>query len=204
MNRRRLLSLAGGLLVIIIVSCGGSVGSATPSQGPTPTSDQVVLAQLEARPLTLAVVPPGGACPGHHYAAIDFGSGSVPVNGVGPIYLTGKGLQATTTWGEYFDPTYYGGPQLTGIVLLRIRDLITGRAGVFVGPYAAGDVVGADTISGQAVQQHAEAVLDASHHPATSGRSKWGIWEVRQGWPANWSGCFGFQVDGTGFSEVGP
>lgn len=197
-SARRLVAVQ--LSALALISCGGETASSTSPSTVVPAT----LAQLEARPLTLAVVPPGGACPGHHYAAIDFGSGSVPVDGVGPIYLTGKGLQATTTWGEYFDPTYYARPQLTGIVLLRIRDLMTGRAGVFVGPYAAGDVVGTDTISGQAVQLHAEAVLDASHHPATSGRSKWGIWEVRQGWPANWSGCFGFQFDGAGFSEVGP
>jgi hypothetical protein len=78
------------------------------------------------------------------------------VTGEGPIYLTGKGVQATTTqatttWIEYYDPTYYGGPQLTGLVLLRIRDLNTGRAGIFVGPYAVGDVVGTDTIDGKAV-----------------------------------------------------
>jgi hypothetical protein len=188
------------LSALALISCGSQTASSPSPSAVVPAT----LAQLEARPLILPVVAPGGACPSHHYAAIDFGSGSISVNGVGPIYLTGKGVQATTTWGQYFDPTYYAGPQLTGIVLLRIRDLMTGRAGVFVGPYAAGDVVGSDTIGGMTVQQHAEAVLDASHHPATSGTSKWGIWNVRQGWPANWSGCFGFQFDGTGLSEVGP
>jgi hypothetical protein len=116
--------------------------------------------------------------------------------------LSGKGLQATSPWGDYYDPTYYADPQLTGIVLLRIRDLKSGVVGVFVGPYAAGDVVGTDTIGGKAIKQHAEAILDASHHPATSGGSKWGLWDVRQGWPTGWSRCWGFQLDGAGFTEV--
>lgn len=182
-------------------ACGGSVGTAPPSEGPTPTFDKVELAQLEAKPLMLPVVPPGGACPGHNHHVIDLGNASTTVIGEGPMYLSGKGIQVTTTWGEYYDPTYYAGPQLNGLVLLRTRDLMTGRAGVFVGPYAVGEVVGTDTIDSKAVQQHAEVVLDTTHHPATTGRSKWGIWVVRQGWAAGWSRCFGFQLDGMGFSE---
>jgi len=199
MIRRRFVLLACGMVAISVLSRAGSAATPTPSHGPT-----VGLAQLEARPLLLPVVPPGGTCPSHHYAEIDLGGGSMTVTGDGPIYLTGKGVQATTTWGVYYDPTYYAGPQLSGLVLLRIRDLETGRAGVFVGPYAAGEVVGTDTINGKTLQQRKEAVIDASHHPATSGSSKWGIWNVRQGWPANWSGCFGFQFDGASFAETGP
>lgn len=182
-------------------ACGGSVGTAPTSEGPTPTVDKVELAQLEAKPLMLPVVPSGGACPGHNHHVIDPGGGSITVIGEGPMYLNGKGIDVTTTWGEYYDPTYYAGPQLTGLVLLRTRDLVSGRAGVFVGPYAVGDVVGTDTIDGKAVEQHAEVVLDITHHPATSGKSKWGIWVVRQGWPARWSRCFGFQLDSASFSE---
>lgn len=184
---------------LALISCGGQAAS---SPSLSPTIDPAKLAQLEARPLLLQAVAPGNSCPGHRESVIDLGYGSITVNGDGPIYFSGKGLQATTSWGEYYDPTYYVPPQLTGIVLLRTRDLKSGRAGVFVGPYAAGDVVGTDTIDSKPVQQHAEVVLDASHHPATSSRSKWGIWNVRQGWPTGWSGCFGFQLDGAGFTEV--
>ena len=190
------------MLIAFVAACGGSVGTTMPSHGATPTFDKVGLAQLEAKPLILPVVSTAGACPGHNHHVIDLGTASTTVIGDGPMYLSGKGLQASTTWGDYYDPTYYAGPQLTGIVLLRIRDIMTGRAGVFVGPYAAGDVVGTDTIDGSPVQQHAEAVLDESHHAATPGRSKWGIWDVRQGYAAGWSRCFGFQLDGAGFSEV--
>src|SRR5260370_11960569 len=99
------------------------------------------------------------------------------------MYVTGQGLQKITKWGGYYDPTYYAGPQLTGIVLIRIRDLKTGRAGVFVGPSAAGNVVGMDTIDGKAVQPHGYAILDASRPPATSGPNHCGDWQIRQGSP---------------------
>ena len=196
-SARRLVAIQVSALALI--SCGGQT---TSSSSPSPTVDPAKLASLEARPLILPAVQPWGACPGHREGVIDIGSRTISVIGDGPIYLSGKGISATTTWGEYFDPTYYAGPQVTGVVLLRIRDLKTGHAGVFVGPDAAGDVVGTDTISGNTVQQRSEAVLDTSHHPATSGKSDWGIWDVRQGWAAGWSGCFGFQLDSAGFSEV--
>jgi hypothetical protein len=51
--------------------------------------------------------------------------------------------------------------------------------------------------------QRAELLVDASHHPASSGTSKWGVWNVRQGIMANgWSGCTTFQSDGDGFTRV--
>src|SRR5690349_11171655 len=87
---------------LTFVSCGGQAAS-SPSP---PTVVPATLAQLEARPLTLPLVPSGGACPGHQYGLIDVGNGSITVNGEGPMYFTGKGLQATSAWGEYYDPTY--------------------------------------------------------------------------------------------------
>lgn len=166
-----------------------------------PSVDQVGLAQLEARPLRLPVVPPGGTCPNTPRGPVDYGISIGQAYGGGPVYVLGGAL-TTTKWGDYFDVTYLADPQLTGIVLVRIRDLESSRIGVFVGPYAAGSVVGTDTIDGNVVQQNAELVLDASHHPVRSLKSKWGIWNVRQGLAAGWSHCFGIQVDGAGFTEV--
>ncbi len=60
-----------------------------------------------------------------------------------------------------------------------------------------------DTIDGTDVQQRAELLIDTSHHPASSGTSKWGVWHVRQAIMANgWSGCTAFQIDGDGFTRV--
>src|SRR5260370_23054831 len=203
----RLGSLAAALLVVLLIASvmvgvhvwrDRSLLNTSPA---APTLDPVEIARLTARPLILPLVPPGRACPVTYSNVIDLGGASFSAIGEGPMYVTGQGLQKITKWGGYYDPTYYAGPQLTGIVLLRIRDLRTGRPGVFIGPNAAGNVVGMDTIDGKTVQQHGYAILDAGRPPASSGTSKWGIWQIRQGWPAGWSGCWSFQLDGPGFSE---
>jgi hypothetical protein len=181
-----------------LISCGGQ--TASPST-PSSTVDQVKVAQLEARPLALPVVAPGGPCPNTPMPIIDFGVGSTLAYGSGPVYGIG-GPVTTTTWGDYFDVSYVADPKFSGVVLVRIRDLESDRVGVFVGPYAAGDVVGTDTIAGKAVPQHAELVLDASHPPSRSSTNKWGIWQIRQGLAAGSSRCFGIQIDGASFTEV--
>jgi hypothetical protein len=191
----RLVAIQVGALTFI--SCGGPTAS-TPS--PSPTIDQVKLAQLEGKPLSLPVVPPGGTCPVTPMSTIDYGNGPTTVYGGGPVYGFG-GPIATTTWGDYFDATYFADPQVTGIVLVRIHDIRSDRGGVFIGPYGAGSVVGTDTIGGKAVQQQSELVLNASHPPATFGTSRWGIWHLQQGLAAG-TGCWGIQIDGVGFSEV--
>jgi len=183
---------------LTLISCGGQTAS-TPS--PSPTVDPVKLAQLEAKPLILPVVAPGGTCPNTPMSTIDYGVGPTLAYGSGPMYGIG-GPMSSTSWGDYFDVSYVADPQFTGIALIRIRDLEIARAGVFVGPYAAGGVVGTDTIAGNPVQQHPELVLDASHPASKSGTNKWGTWHVRQGLAAGWSHCFGIQVDGPGFTEV--
>lgn len=192
----RLVAIQVGALTFM--SCGGPTASA-PS--PSPTIDQVKLAQLEGKPLSLPVVRPGGTCPVTPMSTIDYGNGPTTVYGGGPVYGFG-GPKATTTWGDYFDATYVADPQVTGIVLVRIHDIQSDRVGVFIGPYGAGGVVGTDTIGSKAAQQHAELVLNASHPPATSSTTKWGIWHLQQGLAAGWSGCWGIQVGGVGFSEV--
>jgi len=163
------------------------------------------LAKLEAKPLHFPVVQPDGRCPVTPSSNIkgDPPAAAFSADGQGPVYVIGGTLR-NTAFGVYFDLTYFTEPQLTGLVLVRIRDLKNDRPVVFVGPYAAGAVVGTDTIDGKVVQQHAELVLDAGHHDRTaSGTSKWGIWPVRLG-VADFgrSHCGGFQFDGAGFSEV--
>jgi len=194
----RVAVAAGLMMVLLAVGLAATFLAAqlyapVPGASPThsPTIDPVELARLQARPLILPTVPPGGVCP--------FGSNIGTGLGEGPIYLSGKGVQATSKWGEYYDPTYYADRQVSGIVLIRIRDLKTGEAGVFVGPNAAGEVVGTDTIDGTAVEQHGYAVLHVDRPPTLN---KPAIWHVRQGWAAGWSGCWGFQLDGLDFSQV--
>jgi hypothetical protein len=201
----RLVAIQASALVLM--SCGGQTAS-PPS--PSPTVAQVTLAELEAKPLHLPVVQPGAQCPAGPsttiHPRISVGQSSswdlVPVLGAGPVYGHG-GHTTATAWGTYFDVTAFTDPNLTGLVLVRGHDLESDRPLVFVGPHAAGNVVGTDTIDGQPAGQHLELVFDAGHHDAaTSGTSKWGIWPIRDGLAKGESGCTGFQLDGAGFSEV--
>jgi hypothetical protein len=192
-------SLAAAILVVLLIATlvvGVRVWRDRNAFNPSPAgpaSNETEVARLQARPLILPSVPPGGACPILNNTV----TGITEV----PISVNGAGVTTTTNWGDYFDPTYVVPRTIKGIVLIRIRDLKTGQAGVFVGPYAAGDVVGTDTIDGKTVDHHGFAALDMNHPPARSSSSN-GYWDIRQGWAAGWSGCWGFQLDGPDFSEV--
>jgi len=99
--------------------------------------------------------------------------------------------------------TGYTDLHLTGLVLMRGRDLKTGQPLVYVGQYATGPVFGTDTIDGKKVQQRLEAVWILGHAtPAPAGTSQWRVWKVRQGLAKGESGCTAFQFDGLEFSEV--
>ncbi len=194
--------VAAALVVLVIVTAlvGGRVwrdwSTFTTRPAPPPAIDQAVLAQLEARPLHLPTVPAGAECPAGPYGSyLGFGDGPVSV-----LY----GLPAHSTWGEY---TYAGAAtdwNLTGLILGRARDLNSGRPLVFVGQFAAGPVVGSDTIEGKKVEQHVEVVLDANHPPhGTLDAGKHRLWAFTVGFStAQLSSCIGFQFDGPGFSET--
>ncbi len=158
-------------------------------------------AELRARPVILPVVAPDAECPSTPRSSIDYGIGPITAYGSGPVYGLG-GLATPSDWGTYFDVTYLADPNYTGLVLIRIRDLQSERHAVFVGPYAAGDVVGTDAVEGKSVEQHAEALLDASRPQERSSKKKWGVWHIRQGMSSGWSHCLGIQADGEGFTEV--
>ena len=175
------------------------------NEGPTaPSTDPAALARLEARPLLLTPRPVGAECQAGPSASVDAGEGPVTVLGVDPAYAVGNWHSATAThWGTYSDWLIATDPSLTGLVLVRGRDLEANVPVVFVGPHAAGTTVGSDTIAGKTVQQRSEAVFDAGHHdPAVSGKSKWGIWPMSPGIDKSESGCIAFQIDGPSFSEI--
>ena len=175
------------------------------NEGPTaPSIDPAALAQLESRPLLLAPRPVGAECLAGPVTSVDAGQGPVTVLGVAPAYAVGNWHGATATkWGTYSDWLIASDPGLTGLVLVRGRDLEANLPVVFVGPHAAGRVVGTDAIAGKTVQQRSEAVFDAGRHDlAVSGASKWGMWPMSPGVDKSESGCIAFQIDGPSFSEV--
>jgi hypothetical protein len=208
---RGTMALVAAVLVVLIVATvlvGGRVwhdwNAFTNRPVPAaPVDSATQIALLEARPLHLPQVPANASCPTGPSTNINYGSGEFAAYGNGPAYGIG-GAGPTTNWGFYFDVIFVTEPQVTGWVLVRARDAVNHTIPVvYVGPYAAGAVLGTDTINGQQVTQRSELLVDASHHPASSGTSKWGVWNVRQGITAKgWSGCTAFQLDGAGFSRV--
>ena len=84
--------------------------------------------------------------------------------------------------------------------MIRAEDLFTHVPVVFVGQFAAGPAVRTDTVNGSPVVQHLEVLLDAG--TASTGGTHRLSWAIIAGVPTSWSGSTGWQIDGTGFSEV--
>ncbi len=219
---RGTFALVAALLVVLIVATilvGGRVwhdwSLFTNRPAPAGQIDPAhQLAQLEARPLRMPLVTSEAPCPdtprpsGSAMAGVaeplhSWLSNGYLFGGDGPAYAIGGSYYGLTSWGEYANAVWVTEPQVTGLVLIRGRDAANHDLPlVYIGPYAAGAVLGTDTVNGKQVPQRAELVLDAGHHPATSGKSKWGVYQVIAGIPDTMSGCHAFQVDGDGFSEV--
>lgn len=218
---RGAFALVAALLVVLIVATvlvGGRVwhdwNLFTNRPAPAGQIDQAQLAALEARPLHMPVVSREAICPAGPIASASALAGSPEpirfwaqqgyMSGDGPVYATNFGVRGgQSAWGLYWDVVWVTEPQVSGLVLIRGRDAANHDLPVvYVGQYAAGTATGTDTVNGKRAVQHAELVLDAGHHPATSSKSEWGIYNVRAGIPDTMSGCHVFQVDGEGFSEV--
>jgi hypothetical protein len=221
---RGTMALVAALLVILIVATvliGGRVWHDWTifNNRPLPGGQvHTTLAQLEARPLLMPLVPPDATCPAvQTISASEADTLPEPIHSltyagyvfssVGPAHasvIPGSGGDLTN-WGQYANVEWVIEPQVTGLVLIRGRDAANHDLPlVYVGRYAAGAVIGTDSgvhIGPPAVQR-SEVVLDASHHPATSAKGNWGVYDVRVGIPDTMSPCHGFQVDGDGFSEV--
>jgi hypothetical protein len=216
-ERRRLSLLMAGLF-LGSVACGGSVASTTPrAASPTPhpiptaqatltAAEHAQLTQLEARPLKLPPMAKGGTCPDGPHSTISpyqTTADTTYVWGLGPVYVAGGPLR-TGSRDAYFDVTYYTDPTVRGVVLIRGRELGGSLKVVFVGDYAAGPVLGSDTVGdGTNAVLNAEAALPAAHPPLnTSAGSGWGIWSIRQGIDKTFNNCAGLQFDTASGSEV--
>ena len=183
--------LVGGRVIQDFSSFHRNTPAVTPEA--TPATPVATLAELEARPLRLPTLKPSDECP------LSSGTNSYGYQfGDGPVYANGGNPRATA-WGNWFYIAYYTAQNLHGPVLIRGRDLRSNTIRVlFAGNYVAGPSVGNDPQQGK---QYAEVVLDADHPPARTSNGL-GLWTVDQGLPKAASSCFGFQFDGTGFSEV--
>ncbi len=186
------LSLVAAVLVIALVTAALTGGRlirdwnsfiASPQQA---GAELTPLQKLEARPLRLPRVAQGAHCPTGPYDA----NGEI---GAGPIHFSGSAVETPTGWGSYFHNLMYADHPVTGPILVRARDLVTGELIVFIGPNAAGPTVGTDVLVGQAVEQHAEIVVQDPGPPYA--------WQFESG-VAKPADCEGWQIDGPGFSEA--
>jgi hypothetical protein len=185
-----LIALAVGLLV------GGRLmqdWNSFHNSAPAGDSFTAEVAQLEARPLNLPAPATYFDCKSGPFNA----AGSY---GKGPIYGDGGGT-STSSWGVYYHNLAYAETNVTGPVLVRANDIFRHQPVVFVGQYAAGPVVGTDTVDGSVVEQHIELVFDTSQASKARSTHKF-AWPFIAGVPTNWSGSTGWQIDGVGFSEV--
>jgi len=210
------MSLVAVLLVIAIVAgilIGGLLLSQQIKGVPAGQLDPGRLHQLESKSLNLNLVPATAPCPATQF---DQTTGWW---GAGPIYFysetsSGYGSVTSTRWGVYVPYVAEVPVGLQGAVLVRGRNLITGQPVVFVGAFAAGQIVGSDTLSGRAVQQHAELAFDASRPSsrANEGFIPWGLTAGVSADPSQKpisgpvtlgpSFCVGIQIDGPGFTET--
>jgi hypothetical protein len=181
--------------IIVVVFIGARLmHSATPAPIPAAPGDRTAfnaqLALLEARPVNLSTATSEADCPATPNTNPEFDYGSGPVFGNG-------GPQSNTAWGYYWDVTYYPDPSLSGPVLIRGRDLITGETLMFSGQQAAGPLANG---VGQPAGWHTEAVVDPASKP-TAFNSGHGGFHVRQALTKRFIGCFGIQIDGPAFTE---
>jgi len=153
--------------------------------------------QLEARPILLHALNPTDPCPetplNGPYGGL-FPSG---LYGSGPVYLAG-GRSVSDPWGTYWYLAAVSDPTITGLIVVRGRDLRTGQPVVFVGNWSSGPVLGTDAIDGKLVQQHVELLLDRRHPPQNTIQTGTVTWGFTAGLAAGASGCTGWQIDSTG------
>jgi hypothetical protein len=212
LHMRAPLSLVATFLLIAVVAAvfigGGLVRdwTATHHASPATKTNRATLSQLEAVPLNFPGLKQGDTCPnspGANSLGYDYGSG--------PVYLNGRLIpEIATSWGYLYDLTFYSAADLTGPVLVRGRDLLSGRPIVFVGPsspisstsgtgkFVAGGVV--DTIGSEPL--YGELALDAGHPPLRDASTGFGIWYIRLGVSRGWTGCWGMQIGNLDFQEI--
>ncbi|TMD34300.1 MAG: hypothetical protein E6I95_06440 [Chloroflexi bacterium] len=155
------------------------------------------LAQLETRPLLLPALKAGQDCPETPLNALPGGLFPSGLYGHGPVYVAG-GSSVSDAWGTYWYLGAVTTAKVTGLVVVRGRDLYTGQPVVFVGKWASGPVAGTDVVDGKSAEQHTELVLDRRHPPLNTIQAGTVTWGFTAGLAIGSSGCIGWQIDTTG------
>jgi hypothetical protein len=181
--------------------------------GPPHAINQRELKMLEGRALQLPTLAAGAACPeGPTTDLLTDHHGPPLVFGAGPVYAT-RGGRTIDAWGTWAGVVMIVDPTVSGLLLVRARDLVTNQVVVFAAdpesvdaglghPTLVGRIVGQrlDPVTHQFVDTYAEAVLDPTVRPDVPGT--WPKPGAFVGIPKSASGCIGFQVDGADFTET--
>lgn len=200
MTRNRMVLIAAALVLLLgagvvltarITSGLNHVGQTIPGG-----INQGAVAQLLSLPLTLPHVNASDQCQDGPYTGPFYGAGPVLGNGNGPN---------PTAWGSYWDVFFYIPIDQKGPIVVRGEDLRTGVPVVFLGEYGVGAAYGTDVYNGKTQVQFTAIAFDTAHPPTRSQLNNppgaFGKWTATDGIKHGWTGCFGFQVDGPGFSE---
>jgi hypothetical protein len=193
MARRVCLGL---LLIFCLASCSPEVSGTAPSR-PTaqPGNPGGAFAALASAPLRLPRLAPGQACPLSRLSQVGPGIGKGLGNG--PVHIfNGEGVQTDTAhsnkvaWGA--DPSY-SGP-------LRIRGRrIDGNGQIlFQGPDNLFRGAPVKTLQGSGLFTELDYLESHSTFPNVP--SGWRMWP--SGTYVSMPGCYAWQVDGLGFTEV--
>jgi hypothetical protein len=209
--RLRSLTVAAAVVMLGVTAVGVLVGGRLYRDwNGFANRDGSAIAALEARPLHLPTLGPGDACPIGPITSLQ-GVGSGEAFGDGPVIAMPIEPDHQTGWGSYGYQWLLVRRDVTGLVLVRGKDLVSGEALVFVGTFATGPTTGEDTDKdGFPVKQHDEGYLDASHPPqdtnlpevSFAGADRFFAWQMSVALPAGAAGCVAYQVDGADFTEV--
>lgn len=186
------LTLVAALIVVAVCALAVVTWNATRSVTPAGHVGQTSVQQLEARGLNLTTINTGTACPV-----------TPPNDQAWGVAMAGFNFSDHN--GQHFwDIEALTSSDLKGPVLVRGRDLRTGRDLFFVGQWSYGTVVGTEVADGANQVEHSELVLDPSrppHQSAGQGLDRWPfVAGVAQGGP-DW--CLGLQLDASnGFTEM--
>ena len=173
--------------------------------------DPQVLRTLESRPLVQPLIHANDPCPGGPWNPSTGWWGAGPVFVSSPI-ASGYGPVANSAWGIYAVFHAQTPTGMTGPVLIRARDLVSGAPLVFVGRYASGAVIAIDRLHGQDIRQQPEVAIDTTH-PATAPSAGFVDWAftigVHEDFPTPRPGtlttlplirCTGWQIDAPNFT----
>lgn len=198
------LVLVAALLVVAVMAAAFITWNSLHSNvAPAQHVGLTTVQQLEARPLHISRPKTVAECATGPYDTNGGGFGS------GPMYAQG-GPSTSSNWGNYFHIYAYARGPVQGPVLVRGIHIFDNGPIVFIGPNAAGPVVGTDTIQGQKVQQHAEAVILDTTVSAKYPGEYWAIpngsihffWPLISAEPLGSTSTSGWQIDGPAFSET--